>query len=63
MQFCDYETVAKGYGGNGYRLDRSNEDKMEEVIKQAQKDAKDGTAVLLNCLIGKTNFRDGSISV
>ena len=36
---------------------------MEEILRQAQKEAKEGSAVLVNCLIGKTNFRDGSISV
>ncbi len=55
--------VAKGYGGAGVRLDRSNEANIRDVITQAQKDAKNGTPVLINCLIGKTNFRDGSISV
>ena len=63
LQFSEYEVVAKGYGGTGFTLDRSNEDKMEELLKQAQKDAKDGKSVLINALIGKTDFRDGSLAV
>ena len=64
FQYCDYETVAEGYGGKGLRLDCSNEDKMEDVLKEAQKACHDeGKPVLINCLIGKTNFREGSISV
>ena len=55
--------VAEGYGGKGYRIDRTNEDIIEEVLKQAQKDAAEGSSVLVNCLIGKTSFREGSISV
>ena len=63
LQFTNYEVVAEGYGGKGFKLDRSNEDNMEEVLREAQRSAADGNSVLINCLIGKTNFREGSISV
>jgi len=59
----DYERVAEGYGGVGLRLDRSNESQIEDVLRDAQRAASDGRSVLVNCLIGKTSFRDGSISV
>ena len=58
--------VAQGYGGRGVLIDRSNEGQLEEVFKAAQKDSSSeggGHSVLLNCLIGKTSFREGSISV
>lgn len=60
---ADYHIVADGYGGKGYLVGRENEDQLTSLIKQAQKDAKEGKAALLNVLIGKTNFREGSISV
>ncbi|XP_019626027.1 PREDICTED: acetolactate synthase-like protein [Branchiostoma belcheri] len=63
LEFCDYQQVAEGYGGRGFRMDRTNEDKMEEIFKQAKQLARDGHPVLLNVLIGKTKFREGSISV
>ena len=63
VQFLDYETVAKGYGGVGLRLDRSNESQIEDVLRVAQQEVSQGRSVLVNCLIGKTSFRDGSISV
>ncbi|XP_069132457.1 2-hydroxyacyl-CoA lyase 2-like isoform X1 [Argopecten irradians] len=63
LAFTDYETVAVGYGGKGMRLDRSNEDKIKEVLEEAVKQSRDGHSVLVNALIGKTNFREGSISV
>ena len=63
VQFTDYEEVARGYGGQGLRLDRTNEDNMEEVLKQALQEYRKGNSVLVNVLIGKTNFREGSISV
>ena len=63
FQFTNYEVVAEGYGGKGYKLDRSNEGRMAEVLKEAQKSMAEGKSVLVNCLIGKTNFREGSLSV
>ena len=63
FQYLNYETIAVGYGGKGYRLDRTNEDKIKDVLRQAIKDNKDGHSVLVNALIGTTNFREGSISV
>ena len=55
--------MAEGYGGKGMLLDRTNEDKIEQVLQEAQKLCKDGNSVLINCMIGKTKFREGSISV
>lgn len=63
LAFTDYHTVADGYGGKGYLVERKDEDRLADVIKEAQKESKEGKAVLLNVLIGKTNFREGSISV
>uniref|UniRef100_A0A3B3ZAB4 2-hydroxyacyl-CoA lyase 2 n=1 Tax=Periophthalmus magnuspinnatus TaxID=409849 RepID=A0A3B3ZAB4_9GOBI len=58
-----YHIVADGYGGKGYLIRREDEEKLSDIIKQAQKDCHEGKATLLNVLIGKTNFREGSISV
>lgn len=55
--------VAQGYGGDGVKLDRSNEADMEKIYRKAIDDSRKGKSVLLNFLIGKTNFREGSISV
>ncbi|XP_052067648.1 2-hydroxyacyl-CoA lyase 2-like [Mytilus californianus] len=63
LDYLNYETVSVGYGGKGYRLDRSNEDKIKEVLHQAIKDSREGHSVLINALIGTTNFREGSLSV
>lgn len=60
---ADYHTVADGYGGKGYLVGRGDEDRLSDIITQAQKETKEGKATLLNVLIGKTNFREGSISV
>ena len=63
LQFLNYDVVADGFGGKGLVLDCSNEDKMADIFRQAQKLCKEGHSVLINCMIGKTNFRKGSISV
>uniref|UniRef100_A0A672IW88 2-hydroxyacyl-CoA lyase 2 n=1 Tax=Salarias fasciatus TaxID=181472 RepID=A0A672IW88_SALFA len=63
LAFTDYHIVADGYGGKGYLVGREDEHRLSDIIKQAQKETREGRATLLNVLIGKTNFREGSISV
>ncbi|XP_043072560.1 2-hydroxyacyl-CoA lyase 2 [Puntigrus tetrazona] len=63
LAFTDYHIVADGYGGKGYLIGREDESQLDDIIKKAQKECGEGKAVLLNVLIGKTNFREGSISV
>lgn len=64
LDYCSYETVAEGFGGRGFLLDSdcSDED-IRETLRKAQEVSREGKPVLINCLIGKTNFREGSISV
>ena len=50
-----------GYGGEGLVV--SETDKLEETYTAAQAAAKAGKPVLINAYIGKTDFREGSISV
>ena len=57
----DYHIVADGYGGKGFKVDDIKD--VDATVKEAVKLSREGKAVLLNCLIGKTTFRDGSISV
>lgn len=60
---ADYHVVADGYGGKGYLIGREDENRLSDIITEAQRETREGKAVLLNVLIGKTNFREGSISV
>ena len=56
--------VAKGYGGLGCHLTRDDKDRIADVLKDARElSSTTGKSVLINALIGKTGFRDGSISV
>lgn len=57
----DYDLVAEAFGGKGFLLDKPEDiDRVFEAAKQA---AAEGYPVLINALIGRTNFRKGSISV
>ena len=64
LDYCSYETVAEGFGGHGFLLDSRCSDKgIRETLRKAQEVSREGKPILINCLIGKTNFREGSISV
>lgn len=64
LEYCNYETVAEGFGGRGFVMDRGMDDEeIREMLRKAQEVSREGTPVLINCLIGKTDFREGSISV
>ena len=61
LRQTDYHRVAEGYGGVGLLLDR--EEKIDEVLTTAKREAAAGRPVLVNALIGKTDFRKGSLSM
>ncbi|HEX9731030.1 MAG TPA: thiamine pyrophosphate-binding protein [Thermoanaerobaculia bacterium] len=61
LRHTDYHTVAAGYGGRGLRVDRPED--VPGVLREAKEIARGGTPVLVNALIGKTDFRKGSISM
>ncbi len=57
----DYHIAAKGLGAEGILL--NDESKIEEIFLRAKQIAQSGKPVLLNAIIGKTDFRKGSISM
>jgi thiamine pyrophosphate-dependent acetolactate synthase large subunit-like protein len=57
----DYHRVAAGYGGQGLCIARPEE--VRPVLAEAVRVARAGAPVLVNALIGKTEFRKGSISI
>ncbi len=61
LRHSDYHVVAEGYGGKGLKVDRPED--VPEVLRQAKEIAHGGTPVLVNAVIGKTDFRKGSISM
>ncbi|MEC7984637.1 MAG: thiamine pyrophosphate-binding protein [Myxococcota bacterium] len=57
----DYHLVAKACGGEGFLLDDVS--KTDEILTKAIEVSRKGIPVLINVLIGKTDFRKGSISM
>lgn len=51
-------------GGVGFQLDQSNANDMRNIFQEANElNQQQRKSILINCMIGKTNFREGSISV
>jgi len=63
LAYSNYQDIVPALGGKGELINRDNEDKMEKILLDAQEANKKGESVLVNVLIGRTDFRDGSISV
>jgi len=57
----DYHLVAEAFSAKGFLLDKTED--IDRVFKEAKQAAAEGHPVLINALIGKTDFRKGSISV
>ncbi|XP_074594982.1 2-hydroxyacyl-CoA lyase 2-like [Brevipalpus obovatus] len=63
LDYINYDRAAEGIGAVGLKLDASNEKELELKFRQSLDLIKEGKSVLINVLIGRTDFRDGSISV
>lgn len=57
----DYHVVAAGYGGRGLKL--TDNGAIDETLASAVAISRAGQPVLVNALIARSNFREGSISV
>ncbi len=57
----DYHAVAEGYGGAGLLVARPEE--VRPALAEARRLAAEGRPVVVNVLLGKTDFRKGSISM
>jgi acetolactate synthase-1/2/3 large subunit len=61
LERTNYHVVAEGFGGKGFRL--VSGDQSARVLQAAKTAAAVGQPVLVNALLGKTDFRKGSISL
>lgn len=52
-----------GLGAQGLLLSQDNEDQVTSMLREAQKQYQDGHSVVVNILIGKTDFREGALAV
>ncbi len=61
LRYTDYHSAAGGLGARGFLLDRP--DRIGRVLAAAKKAARQGRPVLINAKIGRSSFREGSISI
>ena len=63
FQHTDYDKVVEGYGGVGLRIESNDVKEIYDIFQKAKEIARSGEPVVINALIGKSDFRAGSISV
>ncbi|MHA2169484.1 MAG: thiamine pyrophosphate-binding protein [Candidatus Kariarchaeaceae archaeon] len=61
LAHTDYHKVAEGFGAKGFLVKDISE--VPKVLQQAKELVKEGKSVLINALIGKSDFRKGSLSM
>jgi acetolactate synthase-like protein len=61
LAYTNYHDVAIACGGAGYRV--SDHGRVDEVLGDAVKTARGGKPVVVNAILGGTDFRKGSISM
>jgi acetolactate synthase-like protein len=61
LRHSNYQGIAESFEAKGFLL--RDENRIDEIIRQAVDLSRNGTPVLINALIGKTEFRKGSISM
>lgn len=61
LEFSDYHLVPKAFGGDGIKIE--NEAEIKSAFERAAAANLSGKAFLINAVIGRTDFRKGSISV
>ncbi len=61
LRQTDYHEVARGYGGEAFLLDNPKD--IPAVLSKAKRLARSGKPVLINVILDKSDFREGSLSV
>ena len=61
LGYVDYHKVAEGFGARGIKVDTPQQ--MHEAIAETLAASRAGSPVLLNAILGKSEFRKGSISI
>lgn len=61
LAYSDYQLVSKAFGGEGVRVDTL--EAFKAAVVEAKRVSREGTPYVINAIIGKTDFRKGSISM
>ncbi|MCB9160058.1 MAG: thiamine pyrophosphate-binding protein [Caldilineaceae bacterium] len=61
LAYADYQRAAEALGGAGFRVD--DPELARDALAEARQAAGTGTPALLNVILGKSDFRKGSLSM
>ncbi len=61
LEHSDYEMIGKAFGAEGVRVE--NMDAFIAAAREAKTQSRNGKPYIINAIIGKTDFRKGSISM
>lgn len=61
LAYSDYQLISKAFGGDGVRVDTL--EAFKAAVVEAKTLSRQGTPYVINAIIGKTDFRKGSISM
>lgn len=61
LAYSDYEMVAHAFGGRGRRV--TNLDEFTDAFEEARASTREGVPYLINCILEKSDFRKGSLSM
>jgi thiamine pyrophosphate-dependent acetolactate synthase large subunit-like protein len=61
LAYSDYQLISKAFGGEGVKVD--NMDAFKAAVIEAKQASRNGKPYVINAIVGKTDFRKGSISV
>ena len=61
LAYSDYQDIGKAFGADGVRV--HDLESFNNAVETAKKVSRAGTPFIINAIIGKTDFRKGSISV
>lgn len=61
LAYSDYHLIAKAFGADGVRVEHIQA--FVEAVSEAQQKTRQGIPFIINAIVGKTDFRKGSISM
>jgi thiamine pyrophosphate-dependent acetolactate synthase large subunit-like protein len=61
LAHSNYQEIGQAFGAEGVRVE--NLDAFKVAVAEAKKVSRNGKPYIINAIIGKTDFRKGSISV
>jgi thiamine pyrophosphate-dependent acetolactate synthase large subunit-like protein len=61
LAFSDYQDIGKAFGAEGARVE--SPEAFNAAVSEAKTLSRSGTPYIINAIIGKTDFRKGSVSM